>query len=443
MSLISASGDPQYLLFELVTNSIDGILERQAAQLRQAGESPPDDPRALATQMWTGSAADIADRIVLRVRDSGESLRPTFTMQDRKGIGIAPAEVRRTIMSLGQSPKNLRLYLAGAFGKGGGTLHRESRGAIIVGRPSPELCDETGCEDEIWVTAVWATHTAGGKVRRWVYAVTDPFDADQPATTGGILLFPAAGVDFEPGVMVTHVAYNAPYLARHTKAAIDSRSLWVMGNTRLYDPVLPWSYVDERDGTGEPRRIMYGRARNFRDGSPQQMRESPLVAQVPVQDPDTGEVYELSLAAFLFDKAARRNASDVVIIDTPPYLTDELEDIFQITNLLIIPCKASLFDALAIRQTLAFIENSKRANDKNFISVIVLTMVISGSNIQDQIREVLKQHKTPILDTEIGNRIAYAKSLLLTGSIVDDDTGKAKDEIENLATEILTLISKK
>lgn len=134
---------------------------------------------------------------------------------------------------------------------------------------------------------------------------------------------------------------------------------------------------------------------------------------------------------------------DVVIIDTPPYLTDELEDIFQITNLLIIPCKASLFDALAIRQTLAFIENSKRANDKNFISVIVLTMVISGSNIQDQIREVLKQHKTPILDTEIGNRIAYAKSLLLTGSIVDDDAGKAKDEIENLATEILTLISKK
>lgn len=134
---------------------------------------------------------------------------------------------------------------------------------------------------------------------------------------------------------------------------------------------------------------------------------------------------------------------DVVIIDTPPYLTDELEDIFQITNLLIIPCKASLFDALAIRQTLTFIENSKKTSDKNFISVIVLTMVISGSNIQDQIREVLKQHKTPILDTEIGNRIAYAKSLLLTGSIVDDDTGKARDEIENLAAEILSLISKK
>lgn len=143
------------------------------------------------------------------------------------------------------------------------------------------------------------------------------------------------------------------------------------------------------------------------------------------------------------DLLSKVKTFDVVIIDTPPYLSDELEEVIKITNLLIIPCKASLFDALAIRQTIAFIENSKRTLDKNFISAIVLTMVISGSNIQDQIREVLKQYNTPILKTEIGNRIAYAKSLLLTGSIVDDDTGKAKDEIENLASEILALISKK
>lgn len=309
VTAISASGDPQYLLFELVTNSIDGILERAAAELRLAGEDVPNDPRSLAATLWTGDAADIAERIVLRVRDSGEDLRPTFTQRDRNGIGIAPAQVRRTIMSLGQSPKNTKLYLAGAFGKGGGTLHRESRGAVVIGRPSAALCAETGCADEIWMTAVWATHEPGGKVRRWVYAVTDPFDSDHPADTGGILAFPAAGIDFEPGVLVTHVAYNAPDLAQHTKAAIDSRSLWVMGNTRLYDPVLPWSYVDERPGNNDSKKTMYGRARNFRDGSPQQMRESPLEAKVPVQDPETGEVHELAISAFLFDRSARRNAT--------------------------------------------------------------------------------------------------------------------------------------
>ena len=307
VTAISASGDPQHLVFELVTNSIDGILERLAAERRQAGIEVPDDPRTLAASVWDGGDADIANRIVLSMRESGEELRPTFTMRDIDGIGIAPAQVRHTIMSLNQSPKNMKLYLAGAFGKGGGTLHRESRGCVIVGRPSPQLCAELGCADEIWMTAVWATHEPGGKVRCWVYAVTDQFDPDHPGTTGGILSFPADGIDFAPGVMVTHVAYNAADLARHTKAAVDSRSLWVMGNTRLFDPVLPWSYTDERSGTDH--KTMYGRARHFRDGSPQQMRESPIVAQVPVQDPDTGEIYELGLAAYLFERSARRNAT--------------------------------------------------------------------------------------------------------------------------------------
>ena len=142
------------------------------------------------------------------------------------------------------------------------------------------------------------------------------------------------------------------------------------------------------------------------------------------------------------DLQAKVKGFDVVIVDTPPYLTNELQEVFKITNLLIIPCKASVFDALAIRQTIAFVEESKRQLDSNFLSVIVLTMVISGTTISEQIRETLKQFNTPILKTEIGNRIAYAKSLLLTGSVVDDDSGKAKEEIENVASELLALINK-
>jgi len=142
------------------------------------------------------------------------------------------------------------------------------------------------------------------------------------------------------------------------------------------------------------------------------------------------------------DLQSKVQGFEVVIVDTPPYLTNELQEVFKITNILIIPCKASVFDALAIRQTIAFVDESKRRLEKNFLAVIVLTMVISGTTIGEQIRETLKQYKTPILDTEIGNRIAYAKSLLLTGSVVDDDSGKAKEEIENLASEILSLIKK-
>jgi cellulose biosynthesis protein BcsQ len=69
-------------------------------------------------------------------------------------------------------------------------------------------------------------------------------------------------------------------------------------------------------------------------------------------------------------------------------------------------------------------------------------MVISSSNLQEQTREVLEKYKLPILKSEVGNRTAFMKSLLLSGNILDDDSGKAKEEIENLAQEILNLISK-
>jgi chromosome partitioning protein len=141
------------------------------------------------------------------------------------------------------------------------------------------------------------------------------------------------------------------------------------------------------------------------------------------------------------DLLAKVQGFEVVIIDTPPYLSKELEEIIKITDLVLIPCKASLFDAFAISQTIDFIE-TQRKNNNNFLSAIVMTMAISGASIQSQIRDHLEQHKIPILDTEIGNRGAYAKSLLLTGNVMQDDGGKAKEEMQNLAQEILNLLSK-
>lgn len=131
---------------------------------------------------------------------------------------------------------------------------------------------------------------------------------------------------------------------------------------------------------------------------------------------------------------------EVVVIDTPPYLSKELEEIIKITNIIIIPCKASLFDVLAIQQTIEYIK-LQTATNKKIIPAIILTMVISGASLQKETREHLETHGIPIFKTEIGNRVTYAKSLLISGSVLHDDTGKASKEIENLANEILSLIN--
>jgi chromosome partitioning protein len=142
------------------------------------------------------------------------------------------------------------------------------------------------------------------------------------------------------------------------------------------------------------------------------------------------------------DLQSKLHGFEVVLIDTPPYLSKELEEIIKITDLVIIPCKASLFDALAIRQTIEFIQKEKERGNRNFLSAIVLTMVISGASLQAQIREHLEAHKIPIFEAEIGNRVAYAKSLLVSGNVLQDDGSKAQEEMKNLAEEVLNLISK-
>lgn len=149
---------------------------------------------------------------------------------------------------------------------------------------------------------------------------------------------------------------------------------------------------------------------------------------------------DFSTYADLADKLA---GYDVAVIDTPPYLTTDLQAVFRLTDLLIIPCKASLFDALAIRQTLEFVQSTRSETGRDFLSTIVLTMVIQGASITEPIRESLNQYGFPVLETEIYNRVAYVRSLLLSGNVVNDDTGKAREEMENLANELFSLINQK
>ena len=164
LSAISASGDPEHFVLELVTNAQDAVLERQAAAIRLTGESVPYSPRELAAVLgWPGETdtnQSLAQNIQLMFRHSGDKAKPTICIRDA-GIGIDPIQVRKTILSLNQAPKNYASYLQGNYGKGGSTLYRDGSGAVLLGRPSPELVAETGCEDNVWLTVVDAVHDNG------------------------------------------------------------------------------------------------------------------------------------------------------------------------------------------------------------------------------------------------------------------------------------------
>lgn len=133
---------------------------------------------------------------------------------------------------------------------------------------------------------------------------------------------------------------------------------------------------------------------------------------------------------------------DFAIIDTPPYLAKELDDIFAITNLVVIPCKASPLDYLAIGDTLNLIRAAQKQHPK-LLAAIVLTMVIPGTDFTAEIRQKLEETEFPVLQTEIGNRVAYMRSLLRANSIIGDENRKAWDEMESFGKELISLLKSK
>lgn len=130
---------------------------------------------------------------------------------------------------------------------------------------------------------------------------------------------------------------------------------------------------------------------------------------------------------------------DIAIIDTPPYLSKELEEVFEITNLILVPCKASPLDYLAIGDTLDLIRRTKGRRPE-LLAAVVLTMTITGTDFTASIRQELTKGDFPVLNTEIGNRVAYMRSLLRSNTVLGDENRKAWEEIENLGNELITLL---
>ncbi|MHB9118313.1 MAG: AAA family ATPase [Burkholderiales bacterium] len=130
---------------------------------------------------------------------------------------------------------------------------------------------------------------------------------------------------------------------------------------------------------------------------------------------------------------------DIAIIDTPPYLSQELEAVLAITNLVLVPCKASPLDFLAIGDTLDLIRETKERRPE-LLAAVVLTMTITGTDFTSNIRRELEKTEFPVLSTEIGNRVAYMRSLLRANTVLGDENRKAWDEIEQLGKELISLL---
>lgn len=121
---------------------------------------------------------------------------------------------------------------------------------------------------------------------------------------------------------------------------------------------------------------------------------------------------------------------DFIFIDTPPYLSNQLPKLISISDLIIVPTKAGILDLLAIKSTLAIIEQEKRTMD----TLVVFNMIKPNTTLTLDILIGLEEYNVKIANTHISDLVAFTRSVLLKGVVNDKN---AQKQINQLTEEIL------
>lgn len=126
---------------------------------------------------------------------------------------------------------------------------------------------------------------------------------------------------------------------------------------------------------------------------------------------------------------------DLVVIDTPPYLSNQLSALFALSDYVLVPTKPGLLDAMAIKATIALLRQSMAAKP-SLKAGIVLNMVMPRTSLTEEVKELLTEYDTHLHTTTIAQRVSYTRSPMTRGVFGSEDQ-RAKDEMVALSVEIV------
>lgn len=127
----------------------------------------------------------------------------------------------------------------------------------------------------------------------------------------------------------------------------------------------------------------------------------------------------------------------VIFIDTPPYNSNRLNELFLLSDVVIIPTKAGIPDVMAIESTVAFLK-SAMVGKPQIKAGIVINMVKPRSGLTASVKKQLAKYDLPLL-CDVHDRVSYARSILAGGVTATGDL-QAIDEINNLTNQVMKMI---
>lgn len=234
---------------ERTVNGMEAIieLERQREVLQNPGEEPPLNPRdavhryfgippldnlpklddSLASKAVRTKARDLARQLRVRLLFDKTSREFTVAIED-DGIGQAPSQIHRTLLSLGSTTKADKWYLIGVFGQGGSSAYAVSRYSWVLSRRAADLLG--GEEDGAGWTLIKHIFPKGRRDDYFAYLASTP--------GGQVPSLSASEADqarIAHGTRFVHIGYD---FGRGGSAI--TRQLYQAMNHVLYNPVLPF-----------------------------------------------------------------------------------------------------------------------------------------------------------------------------------------------------------
>lgn len=126
-----------------------------------------------------------------------------------------------------------------------------------------------------------------------------------------------------------------------------------------------------------------------------------------------------------------KDSHDIVVVDSPPHAETEAKLAIRAANLVLVPVQLSPMDIWATGPTVQL------ARTAGVPVLLVLNRVPPRANIVQIMRAQLAEKELPVAQATIGNRVAFAESMLQGLTVLESDPrSAAAAEIDALKHEI-------
>ena len=134
-------------------------------------------------------------------------------------------------------------------------------------------------------------------------------------------------------------------------------------------------------------------------------------------------------------------AVDFVVIDGAPQIHEMAVSAVKASDFVLIPVQPSPYDIWATAALVELVKTRIEITDGKLQAAFVLSRVIKGTRIGEEVAGVLADYDLPVLGSRISQRVSYPASAARGSTILDDEPkGEGTREIFALRDELKTLL---